>query len=88
MSANKQTSKVATTIALCQRKSGVTLEQIAKLKISKVAGASLIGDARRKGVKVRFSEGRYRVVSAPPKPKPGGAADGRRRGGSVRSQCQ
>jgi DNA-binding transcriptional regulator LsrR (DeoR family) len=62
MSANKQTTKVAATIALCQRKSGVTLEQISKqLKISSVAAASLIGDARRKGVKIRFADGVYRA---------------------------
>jgi biotin operon repressor len=58
----KKITKVATVIALCQRKSGVSLDQIAKqLKISKNAASSLIKDARRKGVKVHFSEGVYRA---------------------------
>jgi DNA-binding transcriptional regulator LsrR (DeoR family) len=63
MSASKQTTKVATVIALCQRKSGVSLEQIAKqLKISKVVAGSLIADARRnKGVKIKYADGVYRV---------------------------
>jgi hypothetical protein len=43
-------SKVESVIALCARKSGCTLADItSKLRISKVAAASLIGDARRKG---------------------------------------
>jgi DNA-binding transcriptional regulator LsrR (DeoR family) len=62
MSSKKSITKVATVITLAQRKSGVTLDQIAKqLKISSVAASSLIGDARRKGVKVGFSDGVYRA---------------------------
>jgi DNA-binding transcriptional regulator LsrR (DeoR family) len=61
----KETStKVETVIALASRKSGVTLDEIAeRLNVSRVAAASLIADARRKGVKVRFEveDGRYRV---------------------------
>ena len=61
MSGNKQPkSKVATVIALAQRKSGVTLEQIAR-QLKTTSPASLIGDARRQGVKVRFSDGVYRA---------------------------
>jgi hypothetical protein len=47
-------SKVDTVIALCKRKSGTTLPDIAKkLRVSKVAAASLIGDARRKGARLK-----------------------------------
>jgi biotin operon repressor len=53
-------TKVSTVIQLCKRKSGTTLESIAKsLGVSKVAASSLIGDARRKGVKVKHEDGRY-----------------------------
>lgn len=46
-------TKVDSVIALC--KTGTTLADISKkLRVSKVAAASLIGDARRKGVKVKF----------------------------------
>ena len=56
-------TKVASVVALAQRKDGVTLEQIAKqLKVSGVAAGSLIGDARRKGVKIDFADGVYRAV--------------------------
>jgi hypothetical protein len=60
---NKQPmTKVAQVISLARRKSGVTLEMIERqLKIGKVAAQSLIADARRKGVKVAFSEGVYRA---------------------------
>jgi DNA-binding transcriptional regulator LsrR (DeoR family) len=62
MSPKKPVTKVATVIALAQRKSGVTLEEISKkLKITKVAASSLIGDARRKGVRIKFAEGVYRA---------------------------
>ena len=64
MSKQKPTTKVETVIALCERKSGVTLAEIAtKLRVSRVAASSLIADARRQGVKVRFDveDGRYRV---------------------------
>jgi len=48
-------TKVDTVIALCKRKSGTTIVEIAKqLKVSKVAAASLLGDARRKGARVQF----------------------------------
>jgi hypothetical protein len=52
-------SKVATVIALCERKSGCTLADItSKLGVSKVAAASLIGDARRrKGQRVKCEKG-------------------------------
>jgi hypothetical protein len=53
-------SKVESVIALCSRKAGTTIPDIAKkLSVSKVAAASLIGDARRKGVKVKHEAGRY-----------------------------
>jgi DNA-binding transcriptional regulator LsrR (DeoR family) len=60
----KSITKVETVIDLAQRKSGVTLEQIAQqLKISPVAASSLIADARRnKGVKIKYADGVYRVV--------------------------
>jgi DNA-binding transcriptional regulator LsrR (DeoR family) len=62
MSPKKPVTKVATVIALAQRKGGTTIEEISKkLKISSVAGSSLIADARRKGVKVRFKDGVYRA---------------------------
>jgi len=58
----KPITKVETVIDLASRKAGVTLEQIAKqLKISNVAASSLISDARRKGVKVKFGDGVYRA---------------------------
>ena len=53
-------SKVDSVLALCKR--GTTLEAISKkLGVGKVAAASLIADARRKGVKVKFDveSGRY-----------------------------
>jgi hypothetical protein len=56
----KQTtkSKVDSVIALCARKSGCTLADItSKLRISKIAAASLIGDARRKGQRVKCESG-------------------------------
>lgn len=53
-------SKVATVIALAQRKSGTTVSEITKrLGVSAVAAASLLADARRKGVKVKHEAGRY-----------------------------
>jgi hypothetical protein len=62
MLANKSMTKVERVIALASRKSGVTLEQIAKhLKVSGVAAGSLICDARRKGVKIKFAVGMYRI---------------------------
>jgi hypothetical protein len=62
MSPKKPVTKVATVIALAQRKSGVTLEQIVKqLKVGKIAAQSLLADARRKGVKIKFAEGVYRA---------------------------
>jgi hypothetical protein len=59
----KPTSKVDTVIALAQRKAGCTTEQImSKLNVGKVAALSLIGDARRKGVKLKRDDGgRYRA---------------------------
>lgn len=60
--AKKQTTKVATVIALAQRKSGCTLAEIStKLRISKSAASSLVADARRKGAKIKYDEGRYRL---------------------------
>jgi hypothetical protein len=51
-------SKVATVISLCERRVGCTLEQISKtLRVSKVASSSLIGDARRKGAKIKCKQG-------------------------------
>jgi hypothetical protein len=56
--AKKPTTKVATVIALAQRKSGTTLADISKkLRVSKVAAASLIGDARRKGERLKCKIG-------------------------------
>ena len=47
-------SKVDTVIALAQRKSGCTLAQIvSKLNVSATAASSLIGDARRKGTRLK-----------------------------------
>ena len=57
-------SKVESVIALCERKGGCTLADIStKLGVNKVASASLIADARAKGVKVKFDVegGRYYV---------------------------
>lgn len=49
-----------TVVALCQRKSGASIPDIIKrLGVSKIAAASLIGDARRKGVKVKYKNGCY-----------------------------
>lgn len=56
----KPTSKIATVIRLAQRKAGTTIADIVeKLGISKVAAASLVGDARRKGVKLKNKDRRY-----------------------------
>jgi predicted transcriptional regulator len=53
-------SKVDTVSALCGRKTGTTISEIVKrLNVSAVAASSLIGDARRKGVKVKHEDGRY-----------------------------
>jgi hypothetical protein len=57
-------SKVDTVIALASRKAGVTLAEIStKLYVNNVAAASLIADARRKGVKIKYDveSGRYHV---------------------------
>jgi DNA-binding transcriptional regulator LsrR (DeoR family) len=60
MPSNKPITKVATVIALAQRKNGTTIDEISKkLKISRVAAGSLIADARGKGVKIKFAEGVY-----------------------------
>jgi len=62
MPKRKATSKVETVISLAQRKRGCTLADIEKkLKVSSMAASSLIGDARRRGTKVRFAEGVYRA---------------------------
>ena len=55
--------KVDSVIALAQRKSGCTTEQImSKLDVGKVAAQSLLGDARRKGLKLKRDDaGRYRA---------------------------
>ena len=51
-------TKVGTVIALCERKSGCTLADITtKLRVSEVAAASLIGDARRNGQRVKCESG-------------------------------
>ncbi len=57
------TTKVDTVIALVQRKSGCTVEAImSKLEVGRVAALSLLGDARRKGVKLKRDDaGRYRA---------------------------
>jgi hypothetical protein len=53
-------SKVDAVTALCKRKAGTTIPEIAKrLGVSTVAAASLIGDSRRKGAKVKYDNGRY-----------------------------
>jgi len=60
--AKKPTSKVDAVIALASRKSGVTFAEISKkLNVSTVAAGSLIGDARRKGAKIKYDVegGRY-----------------------------
>jgi DNA-binding transcriptional regulator LsrR (DeoR family) len=57
----KSITKVETVIDLAQRKSGVTLQQIAQqLKISATAASSLIADARLRGVKIKHADGVYR----------------------------
>ena len=59
--------KVQTVIDMRSKKSGTTVGDIAaKLRISKVAAAELIADARAKGVKVKFDVegGRYYAVAA------------------------
>ena len=62
MSKMKTKSKVERVIALAKRKRGTTLDEIAKrLKIGRVAASSLINDSRRRGAKVKFSDGVYRV---------------------------
>ena len=56
------TTKVQTVIDMCSRKSGATLDAVSKkLHINKSAASSLVADARRKGVKVKFDveDGRY-----------------------------
>jgi hypothetical protein len=51
-------TKVGTVIALCERKSGCTLADIAtKLRVSEVAAVFLIGDARRHGQRVKCESG-------------------------------
>ena len=61
----KPTSKVDAVIALASRKSGVTLDEISKAVHVSVAtaAASLIGDARHKGVKIKYNveSGRYHL---------------------------
>ena len=60
----KPTSKVDTVIVLASRKSGVTLTEISnKLHVSTAAAASLIADARRKDVKIKYDveSGRYHL---------------------------
>jgi hypothetical protein len=55
-------TKVASVVVFAQRKDGVTLEQIVEqLQNSKSAASSLIGDARRKGIKIKFENGAYHV---------------------------
>lgn len=64
MSKKPTKSKVDSVIALARRKSGTTLAEIAqKLTVGKTAASSLIADARRKGVKIKFDveSGRYYV---------------------------
>jgi hypothetical protein len=54
MKTKKPIHKVDSVIALCKRKAGTTIPDIAKkLSVSKIAAASLIGDARRKGERVK-----------------------------------
>jgi hypothetical protein len=51
----KAPTKVGQVIALCERKSGCTIDDIVKeLSVSKQAARSLIGDARRKGLNIKF----------------------------------
>jgi hypothetical protein len=64
MTKKPTSTKVAAVIALAQRKSGTTIADVTKqLRISPTAAASLIADARAKGVKVKFDveDGRYYV---------------------------
>lgn len=50
-------TKVDAVIALCGRKSGCTLSNIMdKLSVTRAAAASLIGDARRKGIKLKYEK--------------------------------
>jgi biotin operon repressor len=58
----KPTSKVDTVIALVSAKAGTTIDAISKkLSVSRTASASLIADARAKGVKIKYDveSGRY-----------------------------
>jgi DNA-binding transcriptional regulator LsrR (DeoR family) len=60
----KPATKVDSVIALCEREGGCTLKDITeRLGVSKVVAASLIADARAKGIKVKFDVegGRYYV---------------------------
>ena len=60
----KPTSKVDAVIALASRKTGCTLAEISnKLHVSTTAASSLIADARRKGVKIKYDveSGRYHL---------------------------
>jgi len=56
-------TKVAAVIAMCSRKSGCTLEQIAAaLSVSPTAAYSLISDARyKKGQRIERKKGAKRV---------------------------
>jgi hypothetical protein len=56
----KPTTKVDTVIALCKRKTGVSIFEITRrLSVSTVAASSLIADARRKGARLKNKDGRY-----------------------------